>query len=515
MIVAGGQGTRLGFDGPKGCYPIGPVTDRSLFQIHAEKVVALGRRHGVSVPLYVMTSPQNHAETAAFFDEHESFGVEHLRLFVQGEMPAVDRLTGRILLAERGRVALSPDGHGGTIRALERSGALAEMAERGIRTIFYLQVDNPLIAIGDPGFLGVHRRLGAEMSSKVVRKTDPAEKVGLVVVRDGRQEMIEYSDLPDELADRRGSDGASRALGRLDGAASHRSCVRDQARGGGREAAVPSRAQAGAVRRRARVDDRAATRRTRSSSSSSSSTPFRSRAGRSSSRPTARRSSSRSRTPPGPASPETVRARLSALYAGWLEAAGASVPRGEDGVPDQPIEISPLVALDAADLAGRVDLAMPSRAPCSSPDAHGSDARPQVTGRVRAWHRAGPARHPAPTAVRPLRLAAGAALPGVPGGPSVPRRAVVRALRASHRAAGRRVPRMRRPPAGIPAGGGGDGVRGRRARPRPAPEERPAARARRPGGRGDRDAARRGPEPGRVLGAGRLVADDPARMPSG
>jgi UDP-N-acetylglucosamine/UDP-N-acetylgalactosamine diphosphorylase len=128
VIVAGGQGTRLGFDGPKGCYPIGPVTDRSLFQIHAEKVVALGRRHGVSVPLYVMTSPQNHAETAAFFDEHESFGVERLRLFVQGEMPAVDRLTGRILLAEPGRVALSPDGHGGTIRALERSGALAGFA---------------------------------------------------------------------------------------------------------------------------------------------------------------------------------------------------------------------------------------------------------------------------------------------------------------------------------------------------------------------------------------------------
>ena len=131
VIVAGGQGTRLGFDGPKGCYPIGPVSDRSLFQIHAEKVVALGRRHGAPVPLYVMTSPQNHAETAAFFERHDSFGVERLRLFVQGEMPAVDRVSGRILLAERGRVALSPDGHGGVIRALERSGALAEMAEGG------------------------------------------------------------------------------------------------------------------------------------------------------------------------------------------------------------------------------------------------------------------------------------------------------------------------------------------------------------------------------------------------
>src|SRR5207342_3275539 len=152
VVVAGGQGTRLGFDGPKGCYPIGPVSDRSLFQIHAEKVVALGRRHGAPVPLYVMTSPQNHAETAAFFERHDSFGVERLRIFVQGEMPAVDPVSGKILLAERGRVALSPDGHGGVIRALERCGALAEMAEDGIRTIFHLQVDNPLIAIGDAGF---------------------------------------------------------------------------------------------------------------------------------------------------------------------------------------------------------------------------------------------------------------------------------------------------------------------------------------------------------------------------
>ena len=160
-------------------------------------MVALGLRHGAALPLYVMTSPQNHAETTAFFDDHDSFGVERLRLFVQGEMPAVDRHSGRILLAERSRVALSPDGHGGTIRrARAARRALPTMADGGIRTIFYLQVDNPLVAIGDPGFLGVHGRLGAEMSSKVVRKTDPAEQVGLVVVRDGRQEMIEYSDLP-------------------------------------------------------------------------------------------------------------------------------------------------------------------------------------------------------------------------------------------------------------------------------------------------------------------------------
>jgi UDP-N-acetylglucosamine/UDP-N-acetylgalactosamine diphosphorylase len=353
VIVAGGQGTRLGFDGPKGCFPIGPVSDRSLFQIHAEKVVALGRRHGVPVPLYVMTSPQNHAETAAFFDAHGSFGVERLRLFVQGEMPAVDRMSGKILLADRGRVALSPDGHGGTIRALARSGALAEMAETGIRTIFYLQVDNPLIAVGDPGFLGAHRRAGAEMSSKVVRKTDPGEKVGLVVVRDGRQEMIEYSDLPEELATRRAADGGlelwagSIALHLIEvGFATH------LAGGDGRlpfhralkpvpyvdehgsavEPIVPN-----AVKFEQFIFDALPLAERSVVVETDRETEF---------EPLKNAS--------GPASPETVRARLSALYAGWLEAAGVAVPRGADGLPAHPIEISPLVALDAAEMAGRV-----------------------------------------------------------------------------------------------------------------------------------------------------------------
>ena len=132
MIVAGGSGTRLGFDGPKGTYPIGPVSAASLFQIHAEKIVALGRRHGRPIPLYVMTSPENHEATARFFAEHDNFGLEHVRFFVQGQMPAVDRETGKVLLAEKGHVALSPDGHGGT---LDRPGrARARTAARAAST---------------------------------------------------------------------------------------------------------------------------------------------------------------------------------------------------------------------------------------------------------------------------------------------------------------------------------------------------------------------------------------------
>jgi UDP-N-acetylglucosamine/UDP-N-acetylgalactosamine diphosphorylase len=354
VIVAGGQGTRLGFDGPKGCFPVGPVSERSLFQIHAEKVVAVGRRHGATVPLYVMTSPQNHAETAAFFAEHDSFGVERLRLFVQGEMPAVDRASGKILLAERGRVALSPDGHGGTIRALDRSGALAEMAEEGITTIFYLQVDNPLIAIGDPGFVGAHRRAGAEISSKVVRKADPAEKVGLVVLRDGRQEMIEYSDLPDELAERRSPDGGldlwagSMALHVIDVGFAARLAKR-----GGRLPfhralkAVPYVDEAGrpvepdepnAVKFEQFIFDAIPLAKRALVVETDRETEF-----------------EPLKNAEGPASPETVRARLSALYARWLEEAGVAVPRGPDALPEHPIEISPLRALDADDLRGQVD----------------------------------------------------------------------------------------------------------------------------------------------------------------
>ena len=176
VVVAGGQGTRLGFDGPKGTFPIGPVSNASLFQIHAEKVVALGRRHGRAIPFYVMTSPENHEETVRFFAEHADFGLDRVRFFTQGSMPAVDRATGKILLADKGLIALSPDGHGGTILALakpEPNGApscLDEMKERGIRTLFYFQVDNPLVQITDPAFLGLHRENDAEVSFKVVEK---------------------------------------------------------------------------------------------------------------------------------------------------------------------------------------------------------------------------------------------------------------------------------------------------------------------------------------------------------
>ena len=208
LVVAGGQATRLGYDAPKGTFPIGPVSGKSLFQIHAERVIALQRRYRVALPLLVLVSPDNHAETRRFFDQHGCFGLknEDVWFFEQGMLPALDR-DGRLLLAERGRIFLSPDGHGGVYRALAAAGLLDRLVERGIDLLFYFQVDNPLVKVADPVFLGHHLRRESEFSLKVVSKRDPAERVGVFAIVDGRPGIVEYSDLPDPLRDARDDQG--------------------------------------------------------------------------------------------------------------------------------------------------------------------------------------------------------------------------------------------------------------------------------------------------------------------
>ncbi len=210
VLVAGGQGTRLGFEAPKGTYAIGPVSRASLFQILLEKVAARARRHGAPIPLYVMTSPATHAPTAEFLGQHAWFGMDEadVKLFCQGTMPAADATTGRVLLAEKGRLQLSPDGHGGLLAALVASGSLDDMRRRGVRHLFYMQVDNPLVQAADAEFIGHHLLAGSELSTQVVAKRTPTDRVGNVVSIDGRVEMIEYSDLPDEVAHRRQPDGS-------------------------------------------------------------------------------------------------------------------------------------------------------------------------------------------------------------------------------------------------------------------------------------------------------------------
>ena len=210
ILVAGGQGTRLGFDHPKGMYSIGLVSRRTLFQIHVEKIVAASRRYGVKIPLYLMTSPKTHRETVAFFQQHNRFGLpkDDLFIFCQGTLPAVDAATGKVLLETPSQIAVSPDGHGGMLAALASSGGLNDALQRGIRHLFYFQVDNPLVDVCAPEFIGYHILAESELTTQVIAKRDPLDKVGNVVQVDGRLHVIEYSDLPDDVAQRKNPDGS-------------------------------------------------------------------------------------------------------------------------------------------------------------------------------------------------------------------------------------------------------------------------------------------------------------------
>jgi len=208
FVVAGGQSSRLGLKTAKGKFPIMPVTGKSLFQHHAEKILAVSRKYDVSIPFFVMTSQTNHEETATFFEENKFFGLSPDDVFfvTQGMLPALD-FSGKFILKNKGSLFMSPDGHGGALKTLYRSGAIGEMEIRGIRYVSYFQVDNPLVKVLDPVFLGYHDRDGAEMSSKIVRKTDPQEKVGVIGLIDGRPGVIEYSDMSQDDALARTNEG--------------------------------------------------------------------------------------------------------------------------------------------------------------------------------------------------------------------------------------------------------------------------------------------------------------------
>lgn len=211
FLVAGGQGTRLGYEGPKGEYPVTPIRKKPLFQVFAETLRAHGRDAGKAIPWYVMTSDINDAPTRAFFRKHGFFGYDERDVFFfqQGMMPAFS-FDGKMLLAERDSLALSPDGHGGSLRALKRSGALEDMRRRGVEHLSYFQVDNPLVHCIDPLFLGLHDLTGSEMSSKTIPKAGAMEKVGNFVYGDGVLQVIEYSDLPESLAVQTNPDGSLR-----------------------------------------------------------------------------------------------------------------------------------------------------------------------------------------------------------------------------------------------------------------------------------------------------------------
>ncbi|MCB9549791.1 MAG: UTP--glucose-1-phosphate uridylyltransferase [Myxococcales bacterium] len=352
FVVAGGQGTRLGHDGPKGEFPATPLTERSLFAHFAAQLRASRARTGVAAPWYVMTSPDNDARTRAFFKENNHFGLDpaDVFLFEQGELPTLDA-AGRLLLADADRPATHPNGHGGALMALRDSGALDDLVRRGVRHLSYFQVDNPATRVLDPLFIGLHALPGVssgEMAAKVVVKTDPAERVGVFGCRAGRLGVVEYSDLPADLARRRRADGGlafSAAnvavhllsvdfLARVTEDAEHLplhravkvATVWDAARG---LVDLP-----GAIKLERFVFDALGW----------AEAPLLLEVDRV-------EAFAPIKNADGVDSPATSRALLVERAARWLEAAGVAVPRRPDGAPDCTVEILPETAQDAGELA--------------------------------------------------------------------------------------------------------------------------------------------------------------------
>ena len=352
ILVAGGQGSRLGFDGPKGAYGVAPITNATLFEIHSRKILNMERRYNTTIPFYIMTSDVNDAATRDFFTKHDYFGLDsaNVKFFTQGMWPVLDP-DGRIIMDQPGHVFMSPDGHGGTVTALQRTGMLADMATRGVETLFFFQVDNPLVEIADPLFIGLHAANKADISIKVCAKRDASEGLGIVATCGGKCMIIEYSDMPDDQQEALAEDGRLKFL--YGSVAIH---IFDRAFLEQEAAAalplhiahkkVPFCAKDGSTVRPEEpnaykfekfifdVIPDAATALNVSFDRAEEFSPLKNAEGND--------------------SPETVARDLTLKHARWLEAAGIAIPRDEDGLPTIKVEIDPCYANSAEEVAKRL-----------------------------------------------------------------------------------------------------------------------------------------------------------------
>jgi len=354
FTVAGGQGSRLGFDGPKGCVTVSPVREKTLFQLFGEMIKAAGERSGVRIPWYVMTNSAIHEQTVGFLKDHEFFGLngDDVFLFPQAMLPVFD-YEGKILLSDKHRLALAPDGHGGSLKSLVSSEALRDMQSRGIEIISYFQVDNPLVKPFDALFIGLHALTESDMSTKVAAKADDLERVGNVCLHDDRVTVIEYTDFPEHLARARNPDGSRRFnVGNLAIHALNVSFVQ-------RIIADTFRLPYHRAEKVTTWMDEHGFLRTPSRPNSVKVETFVFDA-----LPLARNplllevdraeEFSPVKNARGVDSVETSIRDQIRRAARWLEAAGTSIPRKPDGEPDVTIEIAPSYALDVEDVKSRV-----------------------------------------------------------------------------------------------------------------------------------------------------------------
>lgn len=210
VLMAGGQGTRLGSSAPKGCYNIGLPSEKSLFQLQAERIWKLqslaSKKHEkeeVIIPWYIMTSGPTRKPTQEFFEEKKYFGLSrnNVIFFEQGVLPCID-FDGKILMETTSRAAVAPDGNGGIYPALMASGIITDMRERGIEHIHAYCVDNCLVRVADPTFIGFSASKDVDIATKVVRKRDAKESVGLILQKNGKPDVVEYTEMETEDAEK-------------------------------------------------------------------------------------------------------------------------------------------------------------------------------------------------------------------------------------------------------------------------------------------------------------------------
>ena len=208
VLLAGGMGTRLGFDQPKGTFDIGKTRHLYIFECLINNLLEVCDMAGCFVPLYIMTSEKNHEATYEFFEEHNYFGypAEDVHFFMQDMAPAVD-YNGKLLLEEKGRLATSPNGNGGWFSSLHKSGLLDDIHARGVEWLNIFAVDNVLQKIADPAFIGATLLSGKESGSKVVRKATPEERVGVMCQEDGKPSIVEYYEMTEEMVTQRDEQG--------------------------------------------------------------------------------------------------------------------------------------------------------------------------------------------------------------------------------------------------------------------------------------------------------------------
>ena len=201
--MAGGQGTRLGHNGPKGTYDIGLDSHKSLFELLADNLKEEGKKYEVIIPWFIMTSRENNKETVEFFEKNKYFGYQknkNIFFFEQGELPMMDT-EGKILIGEDGLIKLAADGHGGIYESLVKTKMTNKMRELGVEWVFIGGVDNCLVKMVDPVLMGIAIDKNVTVACKSVVKANPHEKVGVFCKKNGKPNVIEYSEITDEMAE--------------------------------------------------------------------------------------------------------------------------------------------------------------------------------------------------------------------------------------------------------------------------------------------------------------------------